>query len=268
MVVACQDPNPLVSGNGIAQLKAAGIDVTTGVLAQSAEFILAPYLKRMKHNKPWIIAKWAMTLDGKIATSSGHSQWISNERSRAIGHAIRGRVDGVMVGLGTAIADDPMLNARPPGARLATRVVLDSRARIPVESKLITTIDQFGTLISVGPESDNDKCEQLENLGCSIFRSESRDSNQRLLDLLTHLADLGMTNILVEGGSGLLGSLNDLNQIDEVHVFIAPKLLGGSGSLSPMGGLGQLLMTDSSTLKIEKVQQIDGDVYIVGRTQT
>jgi diaminohydroxyphosphoribosylaminopyrimidine deaminase/5-amino-6-(5-phosphoribosylamino)uracil reductase len=139
VVVGCEDPNPLVGGKGIEQLQAAGIAVTTGILAESAQYILAPYLKRMKHNKPWIIAKWAMTLDGKIATSSGNSKWISNEHSRAIVHAIRGRVDGVMVGAGTAIADDPMLNARPPGARLATRIVVDSSARIPLDSKLATT---------------------------------------------------------------------------------------------------------------------------------
>ncbi len=268
VVVACEDPNPLVGGKGIEQLRAAGIEVATGVQARSAEYILAPYLKRMKQGKPWVIAKWAMTLDGKIATPGGDSKWISNEDSRAIVHGIRGRVDGVMVGVGTAISDDPMLNARPPGARSATRIVVDSTARIGLDLKLTTTTNQFDTLIATGPKASDEKCKQLEHQGCSIFRSESHDANQRLLELLTHLARQGMTNILVEGGSRLLGSLHDLNQIDEIHVFIGPKLLGGDRSLSPVGGAGYLQMADSSAVNIEKVERLGHDIYIVGRKLT
>lgn len=266
VVVACQDPNPMVSGKGIEQLRAAGIDVTIGVLATSAQSVLAPYIKRMKQNKPWIIAKWAMTIDGKIATSNGDSKWISNERSRAIVHSIRGRVDGVMVGAQTAIADDPMLNARPPGARTATRIVVDSTARITPNLQIATTAHQFDTLVATGPGADDEKCRQLKQLGCSIFKGESHDPNQRLLELLCHLSQQGMTNILVEGGSRLLGSLHDLNQLDEIHVFIGPKLLGGSNSLSPMSGAGHLQMASASSVNIEKVESIDGDIYLTGRT--
>ena len=267
VVIAVEDPNPLVSGRGIDKLRAAGIDVATGVMADAASRVLAPYLKRTTQNKPWMIAKWAMTIDGKIATSTGDSQWISNESSRSIVHSIRGRVDGVLVGVGTAIADNPLLNARPPGARHATRIVVDSNARIPLSSKLLTTTDQVKTMIAVGPSADPQKCEQIKRLGASIFQGKSHDPNVRLGELLTYLASLGMTNVLVEGGGQLLGSLHDLNQIDEVHVFIGPKLLGGFSSLEPVGGDGRKLMSDSTAITIESVEKVEGDVYIVGRTQ-
>ena len=265
VVVACADPNPLVSGKGIEQLRKAGIDVTTDVLAEESKSILAPYLKRTQQNTPWIIAKWAMTLDGKIATASGDSKWISNEGSRAIVHQIRGRIDGVMVGIGTVIADNPMLNARPAGQRTGTRIVVDSSARIPIECKLVKTANQFPTLIAVGPAAQPNKCEQLKASGCSVFQSQSDDANDRLNELLTHLAAEGMTNVLVEGGGQLLGSLNDIGQIDEIHTFIGPKILGGNRSVSPVGGAGQDLMNNAGSLQIENVKQIGNDVYIVAR---
>lgn len=265
VVIACMDPNPLVSGKGVEQLRNAGIEVTTDVLATESAHVLAPYFKRTLQKKPWVIAKWAMTIDGKIATSSGDSKWISNENSRAIVHQIRGRVDAVMVGIGTALADDPMLNARPTGNRIATRVVIDSLARMPIHSKLVQSANQFPTLIAVGPKSDPAAVKRLKDSSCSIFKSESADANDRLNELLTHLAEQGMTNVLVEGGGQLLGSLNDIGQIDEIHTFIGPKLLGGSDSISPLGGKGHALMQDGDQVTIESVEKIDDDIYIVSR---
>lgn len=265
VVIACQDPNPQVSGKGIRQLRDAGIEVIEHCLSLESESLLAPYLKRTITGHPWIIAKWAMTLDGKIATGDGDSKWISNTHSREIVHQIRGRVDGIMVGIGTALADNPLLNARPTGARVATRIVVDSDARLPLDSNLVETARQYPTLIAVGPNAPPHQIAQLKQLGCDIFQSRSLDPNRRLLELLTLIAQQGMTNVLVEGGGKLLGALNDMNQIDEVHVFIGPKILGGAEAISPMGGSGHPLMKMATPLKIQKVQQIDDDIYIVAR---
>lgn len=265
VMVAHSDPNPLVAGRGIAALVNAGIKVQLGLLNEAAAEVLAPYLKRIERGLPWIIGKWAMTWDGKIATASGDSQWISNERSRAVVHQLRGRVDAVMVGARTASADDPLLTARPSGPRIATRIVVDSLARLSVNSKLVQTARDFPTLLAVGPAASVERCSALEKLGCEIWQSDSMDSNERLLTLLHWLSERGMTNVLVEGGGQLLGSLNDLNQIDETHVFMGPKILGGANSLTPVGGVGVGLMSKATKIGLAHVEQFENDVYLIGR---
>ena len=285
VVVACLDPNPLVAGQGIKRLEEAGIKVEVGMLESQACSIMAPYLKRIEQSKPWVIAKWAMTLDGKIATSTGDSKWISSSDSRQLVHGLRARVDAVMVGIGTALADDPMLNARldeqsrtasgagvlpsettPSTRSPALRVVVDSMARLGLESKLVRTAEEIPTLIAVGPGADSAKLEQLAAHGCQLFKHPSTDPTERLDALLSHLADQQLTNVLVEGGGQLLGSLHDLHQIDEVHCFIGPKIVGGEG-ISPVHGNGLELIKDSMQLSIRSVEQIGNDVYVVGRKQ-
>ena len=265
VVVAHTDPNPAVSGQGIAQLRAAQIQVDVGIEKEAARQILAPYLKRVETGFPWVIGKWAMTLDGRIASATGDSQWISNATSRKIVHQIRGRVDAIMVGSGTASADDPMLNARPPGARVATRIVVDSDARLRLDSKLCQTAKEFPTLCAVGPKASQEKIARLADAGCDVWQSDETDPNDRLLALLKSLAQRGMTNVLVEGGGTLLGSLFDLGQLDETHVFIAPKLIGGQQAISPILGTGKTAMVEALSLAQPSVQQLDGDVYISGR---
>src|SRR5581483_10404701 len=141
VVVAQRDPFPAVSGGGIDELRAAGIEVEVGVREDEARILNAPYLKLLETGRPWIIAKWAMSLDGKLATRTGHSQWISGDKSRRVAHAMRGRVDAVLVGRGTVEADDPLLTARPVGPRVATRIVLDSRATLSSDSQLVRTVE-------------------------------------------------------------------------------------------------------------------------------
>jgi len=227
-----------------------------------------------------------MTLDGKIATAIGDSQWISNDKSRSIVHKIRGKVDAIMVGIGTVLADDPMLNARPGEQQVsavppqepqpssvdsgsnyrspALRVVVDSMARISLESKLVQSAKEIPTLIATSSESDAAKRQQLIELGCDVFTSDSADPNERLDALLSHLAQQQITNVLVEGGGQLLGSLNDLHQIDEVRCFIGPKITGGAGK-TPVYGNGVELINDSTQIAIQSVEQIGNDIYIVGR---
>ena len=267
VVVAVVDPNPQVAGQGIKRLRAAGIEVVTGVLVNEATKVLAPYLKRVQTGLPWVVAKWAMTIDGSIATASGDSKWISNEKSRQRVHALRRRVDAVLVGIGTAIADDPMLNPRPAGDRVVTRVVVDSAARISLDSKLVTTANEYPTLIAVDAnqaEAQVEKINALRASGCEVWLGEIGQSpRERLLGLLKHLASRGATNVMVEGGGKILGALNDLIQIDEVHVFTGAKLLGGQTALSPVGGTGPDLMRAALDFELQQVERIENDVYAI-----
>ena len=174
VVVAVADPFPNVAGGGLQSLRAAGIQVDTGVLEDAASNLLAPYLKRQRTGKPWVIAKWAMTLDGKIATSTGSSKWITGEESRAFVHHLRGIVDAVMVGRGTADADDPLLTARPPGPRQATRVVLDSTASLSSTSQLVRTAGETTVLVVVGPDSREQACDRLGKAGCEVLQIDNK----------------------------------------------------------------------------------------------
>ncbi|MEM7314836.1 MAG: bifunctional diaminohydroxyphosphoribosylaminopyrimidine deaminase/5-amino-6-(5-phosphoribosylamino)uracil reductase RibD [Planctomycetota bacterium] len=266
VVIAMRDPFPKVNGGGILKLESAGIKTEVGIEEEAARQLVAPYLMRVTDSRPWIIAKWAMTLDGKLATASGDSQWISNERSRKIVHAIRGRVDGIMVGRGTALADDPLLTARPSGPRTATRIVLDSGASLPLSSQLVQTSAEAPVLIATSQEASNEAVKGLTESGCEVVRCEGSTHVERLRFLLGNLAERGMTNLLLEGGSQLLGTLVDADLIDEVHAFIAPKIAGGNDALPAIGGSGFNKMCESIQLKPTSIESLDGDIYFRGRT--
>ena len=266
-VIALRDPFPEVSGRGIAQLEAAGIEVVVGVLQQQARRLNAPYLKLLESGRPWIIAKWAMTLDGKIATRTGDSKWISCEASRRIAHELRGRVDAIVVGSGTARADDPLLTARPPGARAAARIVLDSRGSLSSESQLVQTAREVPVLVAAGPEAAESEQKRLRDTGCEVLVLDARDREERLEQLLDELGRRRMTNVMVEGGGEVLGSLFDAGHVDEVHVFIAPKLLGGRDAPSPIAGRGFDSITAALSLEEFQWQQVGDDLYIHGRVK-
>ena len=263
VVAASCDPHAVVAGRGLARLLEAGIKVETGLLEAEARELNAPYFKRIQTGQPWVIGKWAMSLDGKIATRTGHSQWISGESSRQWVHALRGRVDAVVVGIGTALADDPLLTARPAGVRQALRVVVDSRLRLPVQSQLAQTARTEPLLICAGPNAPAANAAELEALGCNVWISPIEDRQQRLSAMLTMLVQQSnATNILVEGGSGLLGSLFDLQQIDQCEVFIAPKLIGGMHSPSPLAGLGIDKVSKGPKLSLVQYQMHDQDMHL------
>ncbi len=238
VVVAQQDPFPQVAGQGLAALRQAGLEITVGVLQAAAQRLNGPYLKLVQRQRPWIVAKWAMTLDGKLATRSGHSRWISSDRSRQLVHQLRGGVDAIMIGSGTVAADDPELTARPPGPRRAVRVVVDSAASLPLDSRLVRTLDQAPVLVAVGEHADPRRSHLLRQVGCELLACTGSSHPQRLEALLDELGRRRWTQVLVEGGAGLLGNLLDLGQIDEVHAFIAPKLVGGREAPSPIAGQG------------------------------
>ena len=265
VVAAQRDPFPEVSGRGLAELAAAGIEVSVGMLEAEARRLNAPYLHRLATGRPWVIAKWAMTLDGRIATRSGESRWISGRPAREIVHRLRGRVDGILVGLGTAEADDPLLLARPAGPRIATRIVADSEAALASDSQLVRTARDAPVLVAVGSGARATERERLTAAGCEVFICGGATHGERLTELLDELGRRGMTNLLVEGGSRLLGSLWDARAVDEVHVFIAPKLFGGHESLGPVGGRGIERIAESLSLADLLVGRAGDDIYISGR---
>lgn len=264
VIAATSDPNPQVAGQGLQELVAAGIEVEVGLLQDEAEAMIAPFRRLMLDGRPWVIAKWAMTLDGKIATASGDSRWITGEQSRAFVHELRGRVDGVMVGIGTALADDPLLTARPPGLRTAKRIIVDSHARLPATSQLMQTARDTPVLVAVGAATPAARIDMLRQLGAEIVRL----SGQRvpLQELLQELGRRKMTNLLVEGGGGLLGGLFDQNLIDEVHAFVSPKLVGGPAT-APILGVGIPRMENARPLARPTIRQFGDDVLISGRLQ-
>jgi diaminohydroxyphosphoribosylaminopyrimidine deaminase / 5-amino-6-(5-phosphoribosylamino)uracil reductase len=269
VVIATQDPYAEVSGRGIAELEAAGIQCDVGICNAEARWVLAPYYKLIETKRPWVIAKWAMTLDGKLATRTGNSQWISSEASRAVVHQLRGRVDAVIVGSGTARADNPLLTARPASIadmkRTATRVVVDSGATLCLDSRLVQTAADVPVLVAVGSDGNVDSCKRLADAGVEVFACAGKTHEERIVSLLDELGRRRMTNVLVEGGSKLLGALFDLRAVDEVHAFIAPKFAGGAGAPSPVGGVGVERMGSALKLADIAIEELEGDVYVHGR---
>jgi diaminohydroxyphosphoribosylaminopyrimidine deaminase/5-amino-6-(5-phosphoribosylamino)uracil reductase len=267
VVVAQLDPFPQVAGRGIAELKAAGIAVEIGLREAEAREINAPYRKLVTAGRPWIIAKWAMTLDGKLATRAGDSRWISCDQSRAVAHRIRGRVDAIMIGRGTAAADDPLLTARPAGPRIATRIVLDSQASLSPESQLVRTARDAPVLVAMAETAPPRNRDALTAAGCEVLVCPGSDASQRLEWLLSELGRRRMTNVLAEGGGKLLGSLFDLREIDEVHAFIAPKIAGGAEAPTPVGGKGIDLISRAIALASPTLEPSGSDIYIRGRVR-
>ena len=279
VVVAMRDPFPKVSGGGLKQLADARIDVELGLGEDEARIMNAPYLKLLATGRPWVIAKWAMTLDGKIATRSGYSKWISGDAAREVVHKLRGRVDAILVGRRTAQLDDPLLTARPQEstsgatagspssapARVAARVICDSLARLASFNQVVKTARQFPTLIAAGPDADEKDIRRLTAAGCEVLAFAAASHYERLSELLDELGRRRMTNVLVEGGSHILGTLLDARQIDEVHIFIAPKLFGGEKATTPIAGAGIDQVAEAIGLANLHLQTLGGDLYLSGR---
>lgn len=249
VVAAMRDPDSRVSGRGLAQLRRAGIAAEAyaadspaaearSVFAEAAA-LNAPYVKLRRDRRPWVILKWAQSLDGKIATRTGDSQWISGEAARADAHRTRGRVDAIVIGIGTALRDDPLLTARGVRARrVATRIVLDSRLRLPPDAQLVRTAAAAPTWVVGGPDAPASRARRLERAGCRVLRVARGRGGLRLDALLDALGREQVTNVLVEGGGRVLGAFFDAGLADEVHAYVSPRLIGGAGAVSPLHGTG------------------------------
>ena len=242
-----RDPFPEVRGRGFRLLRSAGIEVRSGLLEQESRRINAPYIKLQKTGQPWVILKWAQSLDGKIATRTGDSKWISCMKSRQWAHRIRSRVDAIIVGVGTVIADDPALTCRhAPVKRSATRVVIDPNLRTPARAKLVRAASEVPTIIVTDNRvARSRRAAALKRRGVDVLRVKRMRNGLDLQALLRELGRRSMTNVMVEGGGKTLGAFYDARVADEATVFVAPRFIGGRDAVSPLAGAGPALIDDS-----------------------
>lgn len=265
VVVGCQDPFPAVAGKGLDELRQAGVEVVTGVLEAQARALNAPYFKLRTRQLPYIIAKWAMTLDGRIATATGDSRWISGEKSRRWVHDLRGRVDAIVVGIGTVLKDDPMLTCRTEARRVATRVILDEGAETPISSQLVRTAREVPVLVAVTDRAPETRRQALRGAGVEVLLVPADAAGT--CDIGAVMQELGRrecTNVLVEGGGAVLGSAFDAGLVDEVAVFVAPRVVGGAGAVAPVAGRGVARIARAWRLTDLAVTRIGRDVLIRG----
>ena len=239
VVAPVADPNPQVAGGGFRKLRQAGVRVDVGLLAEQAAAVNAPFFKLVREHRPWVVLKWAQSLDGKIATRTGDAKWISDEVCRAHAHRTRGRLDALLVGVGTVLSDDPLLTCRVGRPRrIAVRVVLDTRLRMPQRAQLVRTARQTPTWIFCSTDAPLQRARALERSGCVLHRVATTSAGVSLPAVLDTLGRHGMTNVLVEGGGRLLGQFFDQRLADEVHIYVAPLLIGGSGAPGPLHARG------------------------------
>ena len=264
--IACQDPAPHVAGQGLKKLREAGIDVTVGICEDDARRLIAPFEMRMRNHRPWVHAKWAMTLDGRIASRTGHSKWISSPESRAIVHQLRGRMDAIITGAGTVRSDDPLLTARPAGPRTPLRVVIDADgASLQAGTKLVQTLSAGSVLACVSQQIPSAESHRLQSLGVELLPCAADEFGRiELANLLSELGRRGCTNVLTEAGPGILGSLFDSSLIDEVHIFIASRLIGGTAASAPIGGIGREFVSAMPNVIQIRHTPIGDDILIEG----
>jgi diaminohydroxyphosphoribosylaminopyrimidine deaminase/5-amino-6-(5-phosphoribosylamino)uracil reductase len=268
VVAAMADPNPLVAGGGLARLRAAGIEVTAGVEDAAARDAHAPFLHRLATGRPLVIAKYAATLDGRIATATGDSRWITGDAARLEAHRLRDRVAAIAVGAGTVLADDPLLTTRLPATEGAPhhplRVVVDGRGRSPLTARIFDPALPARTCVLT---SDLAPATWRADLAARGVEVATLGPGPRLpvAAILAHLGALGVDSLLVEGGGDLLGAFFDAGAIDRVVAFVAPVIVGGASAPGPVGGSGIAALRHAPRLTGMQVRQIGDDILIEGR---
>ncbi|MCG3137953.1 MAG: Riboflavin biosynthesis protein RibD [Phycisphaerae bacterium] len=247
VVAATIDPHPQVAGRGLQRLQQAGLDASSGLLSTEAQQLIRPYTTLLKNERPYVIAKWAQSLDGRLATRTGESRWISSPPSRHYVQQLRSRVDAILVGVNTILADNPQLTCRLPNPRRrAWRIILDSRLRTPITSHVARTARRIPTWIFTSTAAlRSRRVAPLMKLGVQIAAVPHRRNQLSLPIVLKHLAQHRLTNLLVEGGGEVLGSFFDEQFIDEICVFIAPRLIGGKDAPTALAGRGLARITSS-----------------------
>ena len=265
---AMADPNPNVPGGGQSRLQEAGLKTVAGEREQEARKVVEAYLKFVTTGLPFVTAKFAMSLDGKIATRTGDSRWITGPEARRYAHVLRATHDAIMVGINTVLADDPRLTARhDEGTALSEqplRIVVDSRGRTPDDARLL---DEPGQTIVAVARADSSKRSRLLDRGVDVEELPAEDGLVDLSALLGRLGRREITSVLVEGGGALLGSLFDLRLVDKVVAFVAPAIVGGSGAPAPVAGAGVERIAEAVRLSRVETQQLGPDLAIIGYCQ-
>lgn len=262
VVVGATDPNPLVSGRGIKKMQDAGIAVSYGLLADESIQLNEVFMKYIVDKRPFVVYKSATTLDGKIATAKGESQWISCESSRNQVHMLRHYLSGIMVGINTVISDNPMLNCRVDGCTSPVRIVVDSSLKIPIESNIIQTADKYRTIIATLQSDTCIKAEMLKQMGAEVIAVKEKDARVDLNHLMEKLGEMGIDSILLEGGGTLAFSAFNQGIVDKVIYYIAPKIFGGVNAKTSVEGNGFYKISESVTLKNITTNMVDSDICI------
>jgi diaminohydroxyphosphoribosylaminopyrimidine deaminase/5-amino-6-(5-phosphoribosylamino)uracil reductase len=264
VVVGIADPNTNVVGGGCKFLRSEGVEVKCNVLEDRCIRLNEAYLKYATKGKPFVIVKGALTLDGWIATQTGNSKWITNEKSRKFVHALRKRVDAIMIGIETLIADKPLLTPylTRRSARDPIKVIVDTNLKIPLNSRLFNSRTSALTIIATGSNINNSKRKNLEGLGARIITCRIRDGRIDLADLMDKLAGMSISSVLVEGGATIFGSVIREGLVDKFYIFLAPKILGGDNGIPFMRGPGCDAIEDCLTLKVSMVRRFDDDIMV------
>jgi diaminohydroxyphosphoribosylaminopyrimidine deaminase/5-amino-6-(5-phosphoribosylamino)uracil reductase len=264
VVVGCLDPNPHVTGGGAEVLRGRGLEVEVGVEEEGCRRLNDAFIKHVTTGLPLVMAKVAASLDGKIATRTGDSRWISNERSRRFVHRLRSMADAVLVGVGTVVADNPKLTARVPAGerRKPLRVILDTHLRTPLESWVVTSAEEAPTVIATGPEPDWERLAVFEKQGAEVLPLPLEEGRVSLPALLKALGARQITSVLVEGGAEVHGSFFRAGLVDKVYFFFAPKIMGGRDAVPMVGGTGVASVAESAPLSRLRLRRFDGDIMV------
>ncbi|WP_409254344.1 bifunctional diaminohydroxyphosphoribosylaminopyrimidine deaminase/5-amino-6-(5-phosphoribosylamino)uracil reductase RibD [Bacillus sp. SCS-153A] len=261
--IASVDPNPLVAGKGIAILKEAGIEVETGICEKEALALNAHFFHYIQTKTPYVTLKSAVTLDGKTAAYSGDSKWITSEESRLDVHQYRHRHDAILVGVNTVIRDNPLLTTRlPRGGKNPIRVVLDSHLRVPLESAILN-VEQAKTIFFCGSKASEEKMGSLRDKGVRVEQLKSPDLPVR--SVLRRLGEIGITSLFVEGGSAVHFSFLKEKAYQEVIMYMAPKLIGGSKAFTSFGGQGFPTIAEGDELEFSSIEKVGNDIKIIAK---
>ena len=261
VVIGSRDPNPKVAGKGAKILREAGIEVVEDFMRDECDKLNDIFFHYITTKTPYVVMKYAMTLDGKIATKTGASKWVTGEESRALVQKMRHRYAGIMVGIGTVLADDPMLNTRVEGLTSPTRIVIDTHLRIPTECQIAQTATEYQTIVAYN-SGDEAKIKQLTALGVKLIKCPLADNKIDLKYLMEKIGEEGIDSILLEGGGTLNESALKADIVKKIFVFIAPKIFGGEKSLSPVRGEGINVPDESVKLELVNTSRIAEDILL------
>lgn len=261
VVIGSKDPNVLVAGKGINSLKNHGIEVITGVLSEECSELNEVFFHFIVKKTPFVVLKYAMTLDGKIATFTGKSQWITGETAREFVHQSRHEYSAIMGGVNTVIADDPLLTCRLPNTKNPKRIICDTHLRIPLSARIVQTAMEIPTFIATCSE-DKEKAEQLTQLGCILLQVPKKNGHVDLKNLMAALGKENIDSILLEGGSTLNFSVLESGIVNKVQAYIAPKIFGGKTAKTPVGGIGINEISKAFMLKKRKITILGEDILL------